>query len=92
MGHCGGGIGPNDFGNGRSSTTDAEHNILSALETWVERGTAPAKLIGSGRAVNDPTKPLTRPLCPYPQTLRYAGTGDPNDAASFSCVMPAAAR
>jgi feruloyl esterase len=93
MAHCGGGIGPNDFGNGRSSTpTDAEHNILSALETWVERGTAPAKLIGSGRAVNDPAKTLTRPLCPYPQTAHYRGSGDPNDAGNFACAMPAGAR
>jgi hypothetical protein len=93
MAHCGGGIGPNDFGNTRNSVrTDAEHNILSALEGWVERGAAPAKIIGSGRAVNDPTKTLTRPLCPYPQTAHYRGTGDPNDAENFVCAMPANAR
>ncbi|PWU05199.1 MAG: tannase/feruloyl esterase family alpha/beta hydrolase, partial [Terriglobia bacterium] len=40
MAHCGGGIGPNDFGNGWSPTrTDPEHNILSALEAWAERDT-----------------------------------------------------
>jgi len=27
----------------------------------------------------------TRPLCPYPQTAQYKGTGDPNDAANFTC-------
>ena len=90
MAHCGGGIGPNDFGNaGNSTRTDAEHNILSALEAWVERDTAPAKIVGSGRAVDDPTKTLTRPLCPYPQTAHYRGTGDPNDANNFVCTVSA---
>jgi feruloyl esterase len=27
----------------------------------------------------------TRPLCPYPQTAIYDGSGDPNNAASFRC-------
>jgi len=93
MAHCGGGIGPNDFGNGRSSaSTDAGHNILSALDAWVESGAAPQKLIGSGKAVNDPAKTLTRPLCPYPQTAHYRGTGDPNSEENFACALPANAR
>jgi feruloyl esterase len=94
MGHCGGGAGPNDFGNipsgnRASMLLDAEHNILSALEAWVENGTAPKKIIGTGTAANDPTIKLTRPLCPYPQVARYRGAGDPNDAANFSCEMSA---
>jgi feruloyl esterase len=90
MGHCGGGIGPNDFGNNRVSTfVDAEHNILSALDAWVERGKAPEKIIGTGTAVNDPNKTLTRPLCPYPLVARYRGAGDPNSAENFACVVPA---
>jgi hypothetical protein len=93
MAHCGGGIGPNDFGNGRSSaSTDAEHNILVALDAWVEQGTAPAKLIGSGKAVTDPAKALTRPLCPYPQTAHYRGTGDTNSEENFTCALPANTR
>lgn len=93
MGHCSGGIGPNDFGNGRNSTrTDAEHNILTALEAWVERGAAPAKIIGSGTVATDPTQTLTRPLCPYPQTAHYLGRGSSNDAANFSCNSPADVR
>ncbi len=90
MAHCAGGVGPNDFGNTRNSTrTDAEHNILVALEAWVERGTPPARLIGTGTMVNEPAKPLTRPLCPYPQTARYRGTGDPSNADNFTCAVPA---
>jgi feruloyl esterase len=93
MAHCSGGIGPNDFGNARGSTrADANHNILTALEAWVERGTAPAKLIGTGTMVNDPAKMLTRPLCPYPQTAHYRGTGDPSNADNFTCAIPAGPR
>jgi feruloyl esterase len=28
----------------------------------------------------------TRPLCPYPQTPRYTGSGMTNDAANFVCI------
>jgi feruloyl esterase len=89
MGHCGGGIGPNSFGNGGAAVTnDPEHDVLSALERWVEKGAAPDRLIGSGTVVGDPSKKLTRPLCAYPAMTRYNGTGDPNDAASFACAAP----
>ena len=93
MAHCSGGIGPNDFGNGRNSTrTDADHNVLTALEAWVEKGSPPARLIGTGTTVNDPAKALTRPLCPYPQTAHYRGTGDPSNAESFTCAVPTGPR
>lgn len=89
MGHCGGGYGPNSFGNaGTPASLDPEHDVLAALERWVEEGVAPERLIGTGKVVGDPSKKLTRPLCPYPQVARYKGTGDPNDAASFSCAAP----
>jgi hypothetical protein len=29
---------------------------------------------------------MTRPLCPYPQTAKYKGSGDTNDAANFVCA------
>lgn len=92
MGHCGGGLGPNGFGNGFSVRTDPEHNVFSALEQWVERGVAPEKIIGSGTAAGDPAKTLTRPLCPYPQVARYQGSGDSNDASNFACAVPGAQR
>jgi feruloyl esterase len=92
MGHCAGGAGPNSFGNNGASagpaTVDPQHDIVAALDRWVEKGTAPDKIIGTGTAANDPSKTLTRPLCPYPQVARYQGTGDPNNAASFQCAAP----
>lgn len=66
---------------------DADHDILGALERWVEAGVAPDKIIATGTVVEDKSKVLTRPLCPYPQVARYTGTGDQNDAASFACVV-----
>jgi feruloyl esterase len=89
MGHCSGGIGPNNFGNGFVATSiDAEHDLLAALEAWVEQGAAPARLIGTGTAVNNPETTLTRPLCPYPQRAQYLGGGDPNNAENFTCALP----
>jgi feruloyl esterase len=83
MGHCGGGIGPNSFGNNASANADPEKNVFAALERWVEKGVAPEKLIGTGKVVGEPAKSLTRPLCPYPQVAKYNGSGDPNLASSL---------
>jgi feruloyl esterase len=88
MGHCGGGIGPNLFGNRPGGPVDPDHDIVTALDRWVEQGIAPEKLIGTGKSVLDPSKPLTRPLCVYPAVAKYDGKGDPNNAASFSCAAP----
>lgn len=71
MFHCSGGIG--------TSTFDA----VTPLIEWVEKGTAPASITGArivdGKAVR------TRPLCPYPATAKYKGSGSIDDAANFSC-------
>lgn len=81
MAHCSGGAGPNSFGNGGAqANVDAEHDIVTALDRWVEQKTAPAELIGTGKG-------LTRPLCPYPQVARYQGAGDTNAAANFTCAV-----
>jgi len=66
--HCGGGAGPDRF------------DSLTALETWVEKGTPPASMLATKA-----NSPISRPLCPYPQLPRYKGTGDTNDAANYSC-------
>jgi hypothetical protein len=95
LAHCSGGVGPVHFGNDAdfgpapAASTDPERDMLTALERWVEHGIAPARLIGSGPSPRDPTKTLTRSLCPYPQLPKYKGAGDTNDAANFACGMPA---
>jgi feruloyl esterase len=72
MDHCLLGSGPNVF------------DTLTALERWVEQGKAPDRIIASGGAVPN----RTRPLCPYPKVARYTGRGSINDAANFACVDP----
>ena len=91
MQHCGGGPGPDDFGElGGSSRTDPDHDIYTALEQWVEGGKAPNTIIATKHADDDPEKPvkMTRPLCPYPEVARYKGEGDTNIASSFACAAP----
>jgi len=85
LGHCFGGIGPRSFGQDSNEfSADPERDVIAALERWVEKGIAPDFLIGTGTAPTD-KKPMTRRLCPYPQVARYDGSGDPNQASSFTC-------
>jgi len=56
---------------------------------WVESGQAPSKLIATRYRDGDPAKgvQMTRPLCIYPQSAKYNGSGDPNRASSFTCSL-----
>ena len=53
---------------------------LSAVQQWVEKGTAPVNPIAS-----DLLSFRTRPLCQYPTWPKYVG-GDVNVASSFVCA------
>jgi feruloyl esterase len=90
MAHCYGGAGPNSFGNGASNgpVIDAEHDLLKALELWVEQGVAPEKIIATKYLNDDPLQGVAfqRPLCPYPKIAKYDGQGNTTDPASFRCV------
>ncbi len=87
--HCGGGPGPNQFGQA-GGNGDPDHDIVAALYQWVEKGIAPGRIIATKYIENDPAKgvAMTRPLCPYPQVAKYKGTGDTNAATSFVCSAP----
>ena len=74
MQHCGGGIGPDRF------------DTLTALEAWVEHGTAPQAIAASTRP--DSAAPHHLPLCPYPQQARFSGNGSVEDAANWKCMAP----
>jgi len=71
MRHCGGGEGADTF------------DKVGALEEWLKSGKAPDRLVASrvegGKVVR------THPLCPYPQTAVYNGTGSTDDASNFTC-------
>ena len=73
--HCSGGPGPNTF------------DALTPLVTWVENGVAPETIVAT-KFVNDtpPAVQMTRPLCVYPKTARYNGSGSTSMAANFTCV------
>jgi feruloyl esterase len=89
MAHCGGGDGPNAFGNGADApVVDAEHDLLKALERWVEQGVAPDQIIATHYLNNNAASGVQfqRPLCPFPEVPRPIGNGDPNKASSFKCV------
>jgi hypothetical protein len=90
MAHCTGGDGPNGFGNGSSiaPVVDADHDLLKALERWVEQGVAPEKIIATHYVNNNPASGVQfqRPLCPFPQVARFK-VGDTTKADSFECVM-----
>ncbi|HKE05378.1 MAG TPA: tannase/feruloyl esterase family alpha/beta hydrolase [Blastocatellia bacterium] len=88
--HCGGGPGPDSFGQMvTSAQSDPQHDLTLALERWVEQGVAPERVIATKRQGANPQAPAarTRPLCPYPQVARYKGSGSTDDAANFNCVM-----
>jgi feruloyl esterase len=89
MAHCSGGAGPNAFGNGtvNGPSIDADHDLLKALERWVERGTPPDQIIATHYVNNSAAQGVQfqRPLCVFPHRAEYHGNGDPNDADSFVC-------
>jgi feruloyl esterase len=71
MAHCGGGTGTDQF------------DMLTALEQWVEQGQAP-DAVPAARMVDGQTV-RTRPLCPWPQSAVYDGSGSTDALENFSC-------
>jgi len=69
--HCAGGAGPQPQG------------LFDALVNWVENKVPPKTINATVTAGGVVTR--TRPLCPYPQTASYNGSGSTDDAANFSC-------
>lgn len=87
MEHCGGGAGPNVFGQSGVPKKDPQHDVDAALEAWVEQGSAPGMIVAAKVDEKGATV-RTRPLCPYPQVAKWKGSGSTDDAASFSCAAP----
>lgn len=72
-------------GMGHCRGGDGPHTFdtISVLEQWREGGEAPESIPGS-----NPASGLERPLCPYPEVAEHDGSGDLNDASSWSCAAP----
>ena len=93
MQHCDGGPGPAEFGQFapafRPALDDAAHNITTALEQWVEKGTAPEQVIARGNTDASGAgkgSAFSQPLCAYPQAAKYKGSGDRKSAANYVCA------
>jgi hypothetical protein len=83
--HCGGGYGPDVF------------DLLTPLISWVERGQAPASVVAAtvtggtgpaGTGASTGTVEYTRPVYPYPEEVKYSGSGNPDDASSYTGFTP----
>jgi feruloyl esterase len=102
MGHCAGTqvdapwyfAGANQAGSLRTGVRsapgllDTEHDALLALMDWVEKDTAPDRIVAT--TWKDPSDPSSgvlrqRPLCPHPQTAQYDGNGDEKMPESWIC-------
>ncbi|UUX95001.1 tannase/feruloyl esterase family alpha/beta hydrolase [Aquabacterium sp. J223] len=59
-----------------------EVDWMAAVSDWVEKGQAPTAIVG-----RKPNSTSTRPHCPHPQEAVYAGSGDVNSAASYTCAV-----
>jgi len=53
------------------------------IRRWVEHGDAPSRIVA--RKLRGMQVVRTRPLCAYPMTARYNGTGSTDIAAAFTC-------
>jgi feruloyl esterase len=71
--HCGSGPGPSEI------------DWLDVVSDWVEHDHAPDRLVVSKRDAAGNVV-MTRPICPYPKTVRYRGGGNPNRAQNFVVV------
>ena len=71
VGHCAGGAGPQPQG------------LFEALVDWVENKVPPQTIMSTVTTNGVVTR--TRPLCLYPQTAIYNGSGSTDDAANFHC-------
>ena len=78
MGHCRGGPSTDQF------------DMLTPLVAWVEQGRAPERIIASGTNFTAVPTSRSRPLCSYPQQVRFTGPagGDLSIASNYACVTP----
>ena len=88
MSHCGGGPGPDTIGGNQPPVAiNAQRDVLTALQAWVEQGQAPDSFIATKYANDNPADgvALERTICAYPQNAKYTGSGSRNDAKNWVC-------
>ena len=92
MAHCGGGVGPNRFGNGAGAARPrprARH--LHRARALGRAGHRAGRVIGTGRAatIREDADTAAVPVSPGGALPRHRRV---NDAASFACAAPAGSR
>jgi feruloyl esterase len=71
MGHCAGGPGTDQF------------DTAAAIDQWVESGIKPQSIPAAH--ITAASVDRTRPLCAYPTTAHYIGSGSTDEARNFRC-------
>jgi hypothetical protein len=85
VGHCGGGVGASPIA---VTLPDGNSQIFDDLVKWVENGVVPQSAGDSthkGILATGPGSFGTRPICPFPTTAIYNGTGPTTVASNYHC-------
>jgi Tannase and feruloyl esterase len=84
--HCGNGIGASPVG---VTLPDGQTQIFDDMVSWVETGVPPHSAGDSTNmgilATSSSSAIGTRPICPWPTTAIYSGTGATNVASNYTC-------
>ncbi|MHA9737894.1 tannase/feruloyl esterase family alpha/beta hydrolase [Robinsoniella peoriensis] len=90
--HTVGGSGVQDVGMTGASVTprDPEHDVLCAMEQWVEKGIAPERILGTHFKMGMAGLQFDydRPAYAYPYIADFTG-GDPNQSANYQPMKDA---
>ncbi len=85
VGHCGNGVGASPL---TVTLPDGQSQIFDDLVNWVENGVVPQSAGDSthiGILATGPGTFGTRPVCPWPTTAIYTGTGSTALASNYTC-------
>jgi hypothetical protein len=84
--HCGGGIGASPVS---VTLPDGQSQVFDDMVSWVETGVPPHSAGDATKMgiLGTSTSPAvgTRPICPWPTTAIYNGSGPTNVASSYIC-------
>lgn len=69
---------------GKIQAFDQGWDFATALDNWVQHGQPPQNPVATDLRPDGANR--TRPMCEYPAWPKYNGTGDVNQASSFTCV------
>ena len=85
VGHCGGDVGASPT---LTIAPDGQAQMFTDLVNWVEKGIEPQSAgdyTHEGILATGPGSFGTRPICPYPKTAIYNGTGSTAVASNYHC-------